>query len=345
MIRIAGLLVAATALAGAAAAATPKNALGAVAVSPDGAMVVAAGDNQVLYVVDPASLEVKQRVHLGINPLEVAFSKDGATLAVWDTDDTITFFNTSDWSVRTKAADAKAIAVAPGGDVIAALSRPARKAMTPVTLYALSDGAKKAEWAIPASAKSIVAAPDGSAFAVLTERAETPDETKQAIPSDLKGLARTEFEMKNDGYATEVIRLDAALKETGRTASWFSGTETLWGVIDGDTVWFAGYSNKNLKLTGEGTSSVFDLPTSYAYGYGVSADGKTVASGSLRDGGALTLADGAVRSFKLENRDGWPEYFKAFAFAPDGSIYGGTTAYRLVHVGADGTVKAAKPVY
>ncbi len=345
MNRIAGMLLAATMLTGLASAAVPKNALGAVAVSPDGATVVAAGDNRVLYVVDPASLEVKSRVHLGINPQEAVFSKDGATLAVWDTDGTITFYNVADWSVKTSVKGAEAIAFAPGGDVVAALGRPANKDSTPVTLYALSDGSKKAEGLLTGAGKSIVAAPDGSSFAVLTERKETADETKQSIPSDVKGLARTEFEMKNDGFASEVIRLDAGLKETGRTATWYSGHELLSGVIDGDTAWFAGYSNKNLKITGAGESSVYDLPTGFAYGFGVSPDGKTLASGALRNGGTLSLADGAVTSFKLENEGGWPEYFEVFAFAPDGSVYGGTTAYRLIHVAPDGTVKTAKPIY
>ena len=80
---------------------TPKNALGAIAVSPDGATLVAAGDNRVLYVLDPASLEVKQRVAIGVNPYAAYFSADGKTLAIHDTDGAVTLFNAADWSVKT----------------------------------------------------------------------------------------------------------------------------------------------------------------------------------------------------------------------------------------------------
>lgn len=349
MLRIAGLLVAASALSAAAGAAVPKNALGAVAVSPDGAMVVAAGDNRVLYVVDPSSLEVQARVLLGINPQEAVFSKDGATLAVWDTGSNITFYNVADWTVKAKVGEAEAIAVAPGADVIAALGY-ARGGSdgageTKVTLYALSDGSTKAEGVIAAQAKSIAAAPDGAAFAVLTQRQDSEAEAKADTPQELSGLERSVFEQKHDGQVSSVVRLDGALKETGRADIWFSTYDQMIGAIDGETVWFAGYGNQNLKLTGDGEATLFAMAPGYLYGAGVAPDGKSIAGGSLRDGAILSLGDGSEKTFKLESLDGWPEYFEVFAFAPDGSVYGGTTAYRLIHVGADGAIKTAKPVF
>ena len=341
-------LLAATALCAAAAAATPKNALGAVAVSPDGATVIAAGDNRVLYVVDPASLEVKQRVPVGINPQEAMFSKDGGTLAIWDTDGRITFFATADWSVKATVESAEAIAFAPGGDVVAALGRATGRgaeATTPVAIYALGDGAKKAEGSFAGGGRSIAAAPDGSSFAVITEREETADETKTPPPADLKDLAKDEFEQKNDGYHSQIVRLDAAAKETGRAATWFSSTDFLSGTVLGDTVYFAGYQNENVKIAADGTAALFKLPVSYLYGFGVAPDGKAFAGGSLRDGAIYGVEDGSGKPFKADKMQGWPEYFEVFAFAPDGSVYGGTTAYRLFHVGADGAIKTAKPVF
>lgn len=340
-------LLAASALTGLAAASTPKNALGAIAVSPDGATVVAAGDNRVLYVVDPATLEVKQRVLIGINPLEAAFSKDGATLVIWDTDGTISFLSSADWSVKAKVEDASAIAIAAEGDVIAAMGSAGYgdAPMTPVTIYALSDGSKKAESQMPGKGKSIIAAADGSAYAVLTERAESAAEEKTEPPADLKDIAREEFVQQHDGYVSEVVRLDASGKETGRAPTWYGTYDSLNGSVVDGTVYFAGYSNKNLKVTADGASSLFVMPSSYLYGFGVSRDGKTFAGGSLRDGGLYGVADGAAKTFQIDSQEGWPEYFEGFGFASDGSVYGGTTAYRLIRVGPDGTIMVSKPVF
>lgn len=340
-------LLAATALVTAAAAATPKNALGAIAVSPDGATVVALGDNRVLYVVDPTTLEVKQRVGLNLNPLEAVFSKDGSALAVWDTDSRITIFAASDWSVKATIDGAESIAFAVEGDVVAAMGRPGydADATTPVVIYALGDGSKKAEGKLKGKGASIVAAADGSSYAVITERTETTAETKTDAPQELDGAAEAEFEQKNDGYASDVVRLDASGNETGRVTTWYGTYDALSGSVVDGTAYFAGYSNVNLKIAADGTASVFVLPTSYLYGFGVSGDGKTFAGGSLRDGALYAVADGAGKTFEADQLEGWPEYFEGFGFAPDGSVYGGTTAYRLVHIGPDGVIKTMKPVF
>jgi len=341
------VLLAASASTGIAAAATPKNALGAVAVSPDGTMVIAAGDNRVLYVVDPVTLEVKQRVLIGVNPQEAVFSKDGGTLAIWDTDGTISFLSSADWTVKATVTDAEAIAIAADADVVAALGSAGYgdTPMTPVTIYALSDGSKKAESQIPGKGSSIVAAADGSAFAVLTERVESEAEAKAEVPADLKDIVKDEFEQRHDGYVSEVVRLDAAGKETGRSPTWFGTYDSMGGSVSEGTAYFAGYSNKNLKVAADGTSSLFAMPGSYLYGFGVSRDGKTFAGGSLRDGGLYSIVDGAGKTFEIDSLEGWPEYFEGFGFGPDGAVYGGTTAYRLIHVGADGTIKTSKPIF
>ncbi len=327
---------------------TPKNALGAIAVSPDGATLVAAGDNRVLYVLDPASLEVKQRVAIGVNPYAAYFSADGKTLAIHDTDGAVTLFNAADWSVKTKNEGGDVMVVSAAADTYITLSYPQSKDgayATPFTIYSLADGSKKGEGTIGGQIKSIVATPDGSAYAGLTDRIEDATETKQSAPADLKDLAKDEFELKNDGYTAELVVFDATGKEISRTKTWYATYDSLAGSFDGTTAYFLGYSNKNLKISTDGTASLFTLEPSYLYGMGVSGDGKTVAAGSLRDGTRYTLADGTAANYELDQQEGWPEYFEGFGFAPDGSFYGGTTAFRLAHIGADGTIQTVKPIY
>ncbi|MCP5102345.1 MAG: hypothetical protein GY950_03150, partial [bacterium] len=79
---------------------TPKNGLGAVAVSPDGKTIVVGGDTRTLYVLDPSSLEVKKRIWLKTNIYEMAFNKDGSVLVVEDTSETLYFVKATNWQIQ-----------------------------------------------------------------------------------------------------------------------------------------------------------------------------------------------------------------------------------------------------
>ena len=57
----------------------------AVAVTADGARLVAGGSNRVLYELDPTTLEVKRRVWLGRQIMHMLFSPDGKVLVVEST--------------------------------------------------------------------------------------------------------------------------------------------------------------------------------------------------------------------------------------------------------------------
>lgn len=347
-----GLLAVSACLAlslGGAQAATPKGALGAIAVSPDGATVAAAGDNHALYLLDPATLEVRQRLHLGSNPQEMWFSADGATLAVWTLDDEIRLLSTADWSLKATVPDVFLVAHAAQADALAVLGRAQRKdnvASTPLRLVALGDGAIKLDAVAKGEFVGLAAKPDAAGFVLITKPAKDESEAKADTPKDLKGAEKETFEQQHDGNVAEVLVLDAAGAETARVTSWFSQSGTLVGAFDGARAHFVGYGNENLTVNADGSLvGLFQGPTSYNYGIGVSPDQTRVAIGGLRDGSLVTLADGAAAIYEIDDLPGWPEYYKGFAFAPDGSVFAGTTSYRLVHIGADGTLIAVKPVF
>lgn len=347
--RAIGLLFAVSGIMSSVQAAVPKNALGAIAISPDGAMLVAAGDNRALYVLDPVSLEVKQRVSIGINPQEAFFTKDGATLAIYDEDGDMHIYSVADWSEKAVVKDGEAMAVSPAADTFVTLAYPTSSGgtyATPFAIYSMIDGSKKLEGSIVGQAKSIAAAPDGSSYVVLIARQEDANEAKTATPADLKDLAKLEFEKKNDGSTSQVVKLDSAGKELSRVTTWYSTYETLRGVANADAAWLLGYSNQNLRVGNDGSIQLFVLAPSYLYGMGFAPDGAKVAAGSLRDGTIYNFADGAAVTYELdETPSGFPEYLVGFTFAPDGSAYVGTTAYRLAHIGADGKIIAVKPVF
>lgn len=329
-------------------AATPKNALGAVVVSPDGATVYAAGDNRALYVIDAATLDVKARHALGSNPHTLMISADGATLVVHDTASRLIFLSTSDWSRKAVVDDAQAIALAAGADAVVAVGGARRDGgayTTALKVYALADGAPKSDFAVKGDVQAVAAAPDLSSFTAMTKPVKDDSETRTQPPKDLPAGERGEFEMRNDGNAAEIVILDKAGAETFRGKTWFSASDATTSAHDGTSAYFFGYNNKNAKIGADGSVTFVQLAPRYLYGVDASPDGKRVAAGSLRDGAVHGLADGSTAQFKLDEVEGWPEYFRAFAFAPDGTVFAGTSAYRLIRVGPDGTIQASQPVF
>jgi hypothetical protein len=52
-----------------------------------------------------------------------------------------------------------------------------------------------------------------------------------------------------------------------------------------------------------------------------------------------------MKTFEIDRLPGWPEYYKGFGFGPDGTVYGVTTAYRLVRINKNGEAEKVVPVY
>lgn len=341
----AGLLSAPAAL-----AEVPKNALGAVAVSPDGGTVAAAGDNRVLYLVEPDTLAVRERILLGTNPLEMWYSADGKTLAILTTDDVVLFYSTETWEETARSEQVKAYAPALAADAIAIIGRAKKDSdgnyQTPFMVYSLVDGSVLLQATVAGNGEALAAKPDASAFAMLTRQEDDPDEPKEDPPADLKNLDKEVFKQQHDAKSSETVMLDAAGAETARAKTWFGSPSGLVGAWGGEELRFLGYHNRNPSYGADGAIlGMWETPISYNYGIGVSPDQTVIAIGTLRDGALMSLADGSSLDFDLEQVPGWPEYIEGFGFAPDGSVYGATTAYRLLHIGADGRIKTIAPIY
>ncbi|MFO0927994.1 MAG: hypothetical protein U0736_13290 [Gemmataceae bacterium] len=59
----------------------------------------------------------------------------------------------------------------------------------------------------------------------------------------------------------------------------------------------------------------------------------------------MPLGSDLHRPFTLDPLPGQNEFFTRFVVADDGSAWGVTTAYRLIHFGADGKIDRVIPVY
>ncbi len=330
-------------------AANAKNALGALAVSPDGATIVAGGDSRALYLIDPADLAVRERVYLGTNPLEMAFSADGATLAVWTADDLVLLLSTESWEEVGRVEDVAYMSHAAAVDSLVVLGRSKRKSgvyTTPLQVVSLESGEVVVAATVAADAAGLASRPDASAFVVLAKGEKNEAEAKESPPGDMKGFEKEIFKQQHDERSGEVILLDAAGVEVGRTPTWFSAPANMTGAWIGEEVQFIGLHNKNLAVDGSGaTLRMFQTPVDYNYGIALSPDQATAAFGDGRRGAVVSLADGGNVIFDLAPVPGPPEYVLGYAFAPDGSIFAGTSAYRLLHIGPDGTVRAMAPIF
>ena len=52
-----------------------------------------------------------------------------------------------------------------------------------------------------------------------------------------------------------------------------------------------------------------------------------------------------AKTFRIERVPGFPEYFKGFSLASDGTGFGATSSFRVVRIEPDGTISKLAPVY
>lgn len=324
----------------------------AVAVTADGSRLVAGGSNRVLYELDPATLEVRRRVWLGRQIMAMQFSPDGKVLVVestkvvqWLKADTLEPFHT--------LKDAERIRPVPALDGIAVNVRGFEPA---IKVLAFGDAAEKAN--VPYDRRTSVAAwgisPDGKKLAILYYRRRDDGEEKVAwkdIPEELRkdreSTALLDFQQRHDGYGAAFHVVNVA------TAKPIFEKQLFYTVNDGnhlvawhgEDVHVIGYSNQCAKIDPQGEVMVYRLANGYNYAYAATPDGKVFWTGGLRDGCRTKVADLSRAAFEIDELEGFPEYFKHFTIAADGTAYAGTTAFRVVRLGTDGKIGKVAPVY
>lgn len=320
--------------------------LGAVAVSPDGKTICVGGDNRVLYVVAAGSHEVQQRIWVRARVGALAFNKDGSRLLLEDDDEVLHFFDTSNWKELSTVPDAADCSFAPGADLLAAVgSRP----KPCIRFLSMTDGSEKGKAELAARPLCVGLDATGTKAAALTEINAKESEEKKlesaAMPKDLKGAARKDWTQRNDGKTSTLSWFEAPTGKAGATSKvFYSAYGRLHMFLAGGAAHVVTYDDACVRLTEAGEGTIFEVTGSYNYGRASSPDGKTVVGGGLRSG-AIGAPGGATAKFEVDSLPGWPEYYAGFAFAPDGTCYGVTSASRLVRITKDGKVEAAVPIF
>jgi WD40 repeat protein len=329
-------------------AAVPKNALGAIAVSPDGKTVLAAGDNRVLYVLDAKPLTVRKKLWIGVNPLSIHYSADGSAFALHDTQGTLKFYDAATLKVNNEVTGVEVLTVAEKADIIFTAGRPrgrGEEAKTPLRGYELATGKPVLDRTVNMAIRGLGADSDALRLFAISRPIKSATEKKQNPSSSLRGLERELFRQKNDGKVAQLVAFDINGKELGRHTSWFSTPRSAAVISFGKLLRIVTYDKYMAVFTlGSMDTRFVESKNSYNYGIGYSIGNNKLVTGGLGKGTIVLLDSGKTRSFQVDRIGGWPEYFKGFAIAADGTVYGGTTAYRLVRVNPDGTTKTV-PVY
>lgn len=342
----------AVSLCGPAFAEAPTDALGAIAVSPDGGTVIASGNPRTFYVIDSATLEVKQRVWHGYNPLRLNWSKDGKTLALFQTNDVVTFFDaeTLTEKVSTEKFNDHCFAAA-AEKLVTMTSGSPKDGKSPITLavYSLASGEKlnstTFEYSAPVSA--VGCNPDATEIVIATREYDTKGEERKDPPKDMPREEQPEFRKRNDAKAMWLGWYDGDLNKGPEFESWFSSTKpSLFFIKDGKALWLrSATENAEFDKDGSVTMKTLNKASSF-YGELTSDDHSYFLVGSLSKGAIVDTATLGETEFSFPNRlNGWPEYLYGFAIAPDGTIYGGTSAYRMMKISRQGQVLDMKPVH
>ncbi len=328
-----------------ASSAVPLHGL-AVAVTADGTRLVAGGDSRAIYELDPQTLAVKQRVHIGHGIVALGFSADGKRLWAESTK-AVHILDGVSFKMLKTIEKVERMNVVPAAGIVAVRAQRGGE----IQLLSIDDGS--AQGSVPYDRMKSVAAfglrPDGKRLALLYSRKSTKDEKKvpyKELPKDLKGAALSEFKQRNDGYGAQFVLFEVPSgKVLLDKQLWYSaggGSRIAWHAGLPHVV---GYDNQNAQISTEGKVTYFELGNSYNYGIGISTDGATVLSGGLRDGSRTTLADRKSTKFRIDKLPGFPEYFKSFTVAADGTGFGGTSCWRVVRLDPAGKIEKVAPIY
>lgn len=331
----------------AALAATPLGGL-AVALAPNGQVMAAAGDNRVLYVIDPVKMAVTNRVWLGTCILQLEFNKDGTMLVAEDTDGTLHLIDAKTWKPVKKEPKAEKMSPARQADLVAGLN-PDTGGQT-VRFLSLTDLAVKGKLQLAPGEK--VAAlgldPQGARLAVWLEPVNDDSEPKGgSLPAGLKGLAAEEFRLKNDGKTSRLLvyKVPEGSKISEHKVFYSPSAGGAKILFQCDNVLVVNYSNINAQMNPKGEISLFQLDNSFNYGIGFAPDQKILLTGGLAEGTYTRVADLAKTKFQPDRLPGWPEYFKGFATAADGAGYGSTSGFRIIKINPQGGVEKSFQVF
>ena len=327
--------------------ATPLNGL-TVAVSPDNGTLIAAGSNRAFLRMDPATLEVKERVWNGLSIVQMAFSKDGSVLAATDGDGIVTLFDAKTLQRKTEVKNCEIAAFSTKADIFAGIEGN-RRDNTTLHIYGLGDGVSKMKAKITPKMPVTAVALDleGKLAAVLYEGKNDAAEAKSTPDAAVKGFDRTIAQQKGDGRTAlvEFYEVPSGKKIASHTLFYSCSGTASAVILDGKMI-VVNYQNQNAVIGQDGSVKMFECANSYNYGIAFSADYSVILTGGLANLSLTTTSDLVSKGFTVKERlPSWPEYFKGFAGNAEGVLFGATDGYRVFAIDRNASIKLEKPAF
>ncbi|WP_305969383.1 MULTISPECIES: hypothetical protein [unclassified Mameliella] len=339
-------LAAAAAVSGIAATFAQAQSIETISVSPDGQTVLVGGTNRTVYSLSAETLEVTDRRYVSELVRQIVHGADGELVFFRDDADTLTAYKTADMSFAWKASDVDNMAYDPRAGAIAVLDQHYKD--DSVSLLFAATGEQMARVAMGKIKSNLIAlAPGADKALILTNYAKSDAEEKADEPDDLSKLQKADFKQLHDGYVSNVVTVDFG---TGA----FEMSETPYRVsypkavrMAGDRMMILRTNMDSMMLAPDGSGELIDLGEDYFNYADIDAKGETYILTKGVDLRFVPVAqDGPEGLLKGERLRGGPaEWITAMAEAPDGTLYFGTNAYRLLKVGPDRGKIEIVPVY
>ncbi|MBN1297874.1 hypothetical protein JXA80_13945 [bacterium] len=343
------LLVSMICLTGVGAMATPIGGL-TVAVSPDGESVIVSGVNRAFLRLNPATLEVEDRVWHGLSVTRMAFSRDGSVLAVTDAGmgGVVTIFDSKTLKRITDVRDCDPVALATQANLVAGI-RGNRSDTATLQVFGMKDGRMTMQ--VPVVPKRTVTAIGmdlkGTVAAVLYEGIHDSGEAKATPDAALRGIARIEAVQKSDGKTAmvEFFAIPSGKKLASHTLFYSCSGDASAVIRDGRMI-VVNYQNQNAVIGQDGLVAMFECANSFNYGIGFSSDYEFILTGGLANFSVTGTGDRVSREVKVrEKLPSWPEYFRGFAASGSGTCYGSTDGFRVFAIDRNASIILEKAIY
>lgn len=317
-----------------------------VAVDSDGKTVLTGGSNCAVFVINPDTLTVKERIWVGHPVKMVSFNKDNSRIAVTTSNELKIFDAKTYQQIGSEKLRGDTAFACPSADIVAT------KNHSNIEIHSLSDGKLIRKIDMPKEYGQILGfniSPDGKQLVTyLKEKSSKENKVPQSKwPKELKDrFDKDVYGQKNDGSSSVLLFFDVSdgkLVKTVKTWITISNSDL---AINGENVTIFQYSNFNAVVDKDGKTTPFQHDQFCSYGRGMSADHKQLLAGSLGDIEIFPAKGEKGAKFKVDQRvGGWPEYFNGLTMANDGTVYAVSGAYRIMKVSPDRKTVKLAPVY
>jgi hypothetical protein len=174
---------------------------------------------------------------------------------------------------------------------------------------------------------------DGSSAILLTSSQSSDAEEKAQPGSDLKGYDKYLFRQEHDGYISQVVTADLNAGSFEVADTYFRVSQPKYVRMIGDAMTIVNGVNDSAMIKAGGTAQMLDMGEAYVGHSRISNDGTEIIMSINRDVRFHPFSNGAAkemtREVKADNIGGPSERVTAIAEGTDGTVYLGTSAYRI----------------